>query len=141
MSNVVEHSSPTPPEPSVAQLMTTLSEQTSRLVRDELHLAQLELKDTVKSAGRGAGLFSGAGIFALFGFGAGVTAAIAALVIVLPLWAAALIVAAALFIGAGITAVLGKRQVDQVSPPLEKTVESVKQDIHEVQEGRHHGRR
>ena len=129
------------PSPSVAQLMTQLSEQTSRLVRDEMHLAQRELKDTVKNAGRGAGLLSGAGILALFGFGAVVTAAIAALALVLPLWAAALIAAAALLVGAGITALLGKKQVEQVSPPLVKTVESVKQDIHEVQEGRHHEHR
>ena len=138
MSDEFKHSQGTRPEPSVGQLMTQLSEQTSRLVRDEMHLAQLELKNTVKSAGRGAGLFSGAGILALFGFGAVVTTAIAALDIVLPLWAAALIVAAALFLCAGVAALLGKKQVDNVAPPLEKTVDSVKQDIHEIQEGRRH---
>ena len=138
MSDEFKHSQGTQPEPSVGQLMTQLSEQTSRLVRDEMHLAQLELKNTVKSAGRGAGLFSGAGILALFGFGAVVTTAIAALDIVLPLWAAALIVAAALFLCAGVAALLGKKQVDNVAPPLEKTVDSVKQDIHEIQEGRRH---
>ena len=53
----------------------------------------------------------------------------------------AALAAAALLVGAGITALLGKKQVEQVSPPLVKTVESVKQDIHEVQEGRHHEHR
>lgn len=141
MSDVFEHSQTSPPNPSVPQLMTQLSEQTSRLVRDELHLAQLELKSAAKSAGRGAGLFSGAGILALFGFGAVVTTAIAALDIVLPLWAAALIVAAALFLCAGVAALLGKKQVEDATPPLEKTIDSVKQDINEVQEGSRHDHR
>nr|WP_108846229.1 phage holin family protein [Dietzia lutea] len=42
--------------------MTQLSEQTSRLVRNELLLAQMELKNSAKHAGVGAGLFGGGGV-------------------------------------------------------------------------------
>ena len=45
---------PSVAEPSVGQLITQLSEQTSRLVRDELRLAQVELKKTAQHAGMGA---------------------------------------------------------------------------------------
>ena len=126
-------------DPSVGQLMTRLSEQTSRLVRDELLLARVELKDSVKHAGVGVGLFSGGGILALFGFGALVTGAIAGLALVLPLWLSALIVAAVLFMAAGVAALLGKKQVDQSTPAMERAVDSVKRDVQQVQEARQHG--
>jgi len=137
MSHAPEHSSP-PAEPSVGQLVTQLSEQTSRLVRDELHLAQVELKNTAKHAGLGAGLLSGAGVLALFGLGTLITTAIVALDLVLPLWLAALIVTVVLFLAAGVGALLGKKQVQQASPTPERTVDSVKRDVQEIQEARHH---
>lgn len=126
-------------EPSVGELMTRLSEQTSRLVRDELALAQIELRDTAKKAGKGAGLLSAAGVLALFGLGAAIATAIIALALVLPWWASALIVTGVLFLAAGIAALVGRREVQQVSPTPERTVENVKQDIDEVREARHHG--
>lgn len=125
-------------EPSIGQLMTRLSEQTSRLVRDELQLAQAELKVTAKHAGLGAGLLGGAGVFALYGLGAVVTAAIAALALAVPLWASGLIVAAVLFIIAGVEALLGKKQLQQADPTPERTVKNVKRDVEAVQEARHH---
>jgi hypothetical protein len=52
-------------EASMGELMTQLSSQTSRLVRDEMRLAQKEFVESAKHAGIGAGLFSAAGIAAL----------------------------------------------------------------------------
>lgn len=125
-------------EASVGQLMTQLSEQTSRLVRDELLLAKTELQQTAKHAGVGAGLFSAAGVLALFGLGALITTAIIALGLVLPLWVAALIVAGALFLAAGIAGLVGKQQAQQASPTPQRTVENVKRDVDEVKEASHH---
>jgi hypothetical protein len=51
-------------EQPVSELLTQLSQQTSRLVRDELRLAQAELKEKGRHAGRGAGLFGAAGFLA-----------------------------------------------------------------------------
>lgn len=118
-------------EPSIGELMGQLSTQTSRLVRDELRLAQKEFQEAAKHAGIGAGLFSVAGLLAFFGFAAVVAAAVGALALVLPVWAAALIVAVLLFIAAGIAALVSKRQIDEVSPPRQ-TTESVKTDIDEL---------
>lgn len=131
--------SSTAPDPTVGQLMTQLSEQTSRLVRDELQLAQIELKKTAQQAGLGAGLFSAAGVLALAGLAGLITTAIVALALVLPLWLSALIVTVVLFIAAGVAALLGKKQLQQVSPTPERTVENVKLDVNEVQEARQHG--
>lgn len=124
---------------STGQLMGQLSEQTSRLVRSELQLAKVELTNSAKHAGLGVGLFSVAGVLAWFGLGALIATAIIALDLVLPLWAAALIVTSVLFVAAGIAAlVMGKRQVQQVTPTPERTVENVKRDVQEVKESRSH---
>jgi len=128
----------TPADPSVGELMTQLSEQTSRLVRDELQLAQIELKNSAKHAGLGAGLFSAAGLLALFGLTTLIATSIIALALLLPLWLSALIVAVVLFIFAGIAALVGKKQIQQASRTPERTVTNVKRDVAEVKEARQH---
>ena len=116
-------------EPTTGELVSALSEQTSRLIRDELRLAQLELTAKGKRAGAGVGLFGGAGVFALYGFGCVVAAVILALAGPLSDWLAALIVGAALLIVAGIAALIGKREVTAATPPLpEEAVAGLKQD-------------
>lgn len=124
-------------DPSVGRLLVHLSEQSSRLVRDELALARIEIKDTVKHAGIGVGLFSAAGVLALFGVGALVATAIIAVALVLPLWLSALIVTVVLFGAAGVAGLLGRNQVQQASPTPERTIENVKRDVDAVQEARH----
>jgi hypothetical protein len=81
-------------------------------------------------------LFSVAGLLALFGFAVFIAAGVAGLSLVVPVWAAALIVGAVLFLAAGIAALVSKRQIDEVSAP-HQTVESVKTDINELKEARH----
>ncbi|MDQ1058190.1 putative membrane protein YqjE [Arthrobacter globiformis] len=125
-------------EQPVAELLTQLSQQTSRLVRDELRLAQAELKEKGRHAGRGAGLFGAAGFLAFFGAAALITTIILALSLLLPAWLSALIVSVVLLIAAGIAALVGKKEVNQVGPPApEATVKNVKRDINEVKEHRH----
>jgi uncharacterized membrane protein YqjE len=123
---------------SVAELIRQFSEQTSHLIRDEMKLAQAEMSQKAKHAGTGIGLFGGAGLLAFFGVGALVTAAIAALALTdLEVWAAALIVAAVLFVLAGIVAMVGRSETKQASPTPERTVENVKRDVEELKESRH----
>jgi uncharacterized membrane protein YqjE len=121
---------------SVGELMSQLSAQTSRLVRDELKLAQKEFQESAKHAGIGAGLISAAGLFAVLGLMTVIAAAVAALSLVLEVWAAALIVALVLFIIAGIAALMSKKQAEQVTPAAPKTAETVKADIQEVKDAR-----
>ncbi|MGV0717870.1 phage holin family protein [Mycolicibacterium sp. XJ662] len=117
---------------SIGELMGQLSTQTSRLIRDEMRLAQKEFQESARHAGIGAGLFSVAGLLAFFGVATFITAGIAALALVLPLWASALIVGAVLFIAAGIAALIGRKQTDEVTPAAPRTVETVKADIEEL---------
>ncbi len=121
---------------SIGELMSQLSAQSSRLVRDEMKLAQKELEQSIKHAGIGAGLISAAGLLAVLGLMTLIAAAVAALALVLPVWAAAVIVAVVLFIAAGIAALLSRKQAAEVTPLAAESVESVKADIKEVKEAR-----
>src|SRR5579875_980785 len=60
---------------SIGELMAQLSSQLSRLVRDEMRLAQKEFQQSAKHAGAGAGLLSTAGLLAFFGVASLIAAA------------------------------------------------------------------
>lgn len=121
---------------SIGELMSQLSTQTSRLIRDEMRLAQKEFQESAKHAGIGAGLFSVAGLLAFFGAATFIAAAVAALALVLEVWAAALIVGAVLFLVAGIAALIGRNQAREATPAAPRTVETVKADIQELKDAR-----
>src|ERR687883_1856194 len=105
-------------EPSAAELVKQLSEQTSRLVRQEVELAKAELGAKGKRAGIGAGMFGGAGVFGLYAVGALSATAILALATAVAAWLAALIVTVGLGAIAGLLALQGKNKVRQASPPV-----------------------
>jgi uncharacterized membrane protein YqjE len=118
---------------SVSELVQELSRQTQTLVRQELALAQVELKEKGKRAGIGAGLFGGSGLFALYGLGALVATAILALATAVDPWLAALIVAVVLFAIAGVLALTGKKQVDEATPPApEQAIAEGQQTVDEL---------
>jgi hypothetical protein len=120
------------------ELIKQASEQITTLVRSEMRLALAEMKDKGRHAGKGAGLFGGAGLVALFGAGALVAAVIAALDLAMPLWAAALIVGVVLLAVAGVLGLTGRKQLGQAAPPKpERTIKSVEQDITEIKERVH----
>ena len=117
-------------EASLAELVKQLSEQSSRLARQEVELAKAELAYKGKRAGIGAEMFGGAGVFGFYGFGALTAAAILALSLAVAGWLAALIVAAVYGAIAGILALQGKHKVQQATPPVpEEATESVKEDV------------
>jgi uncharacterized membrane protein YqjE len=119
----------------VGELVTRLAEQIPQLVRNELRLAQAELKQKGKRIGVGAGLTGVAGLISLYGLGALVIAAIAALALVLPVWAAALIVGGVVLVLAAVLAQTGLGQVKRAGTPLpEQAMASTKRDIQTVKQ-------
>jgi hypothetical protein len=127
---------PTPDNATTGQLIGQLTEQISRLVRDEARLAQVEVTQKAKRLGVGAGLFGGAGLFAFLGLATLVATAVMALALVLPGWLAGLIVAVVLFAVAGVLAVVGKKDVAQASPPVPtQAIAGVQADIAAVKKG------
>jgi uncharacterized membrane protein YqjE len=114
----------------MSELVKQLSDQTTHLVRAEVELAKAELAQKGKQAGIGAGMFGGAGVFGLVGFGALTAAIIALLATAMDTWLAALIVAVVYFAIAGVAALMGKNRVKQASPPVpEQAISTTKQDV------------
>jgi len=122
--------------PSMGELFSRLSEQSSRLVRSEIELAKSELSRKAKAGAIGAGLLAGAALFGFFAFAVLITTVILALSNVVAPWLAALIVAVLLLVVAGVLALLGKKSLDKGVPPKpERTADNVKQDVQAVKEG------
>jgi hypothetical protein len=111
-------------------LFRQLPGQISRLIRDELRAAQVELTDKLKAAGVGVGLLVGAVVILLFAFGVFIAAAVLGLSVVFQPWAAALIVGGLLIIIAVVLALLGRGKLKKGVPPLPtESIENVKADI------------
>ncbi|HEV2723191.1 MAG TPA: phage holin family protein [Thermoleophilaceae bacterium] len=118
---------------SVGDLVKQLSEQTATLVRQEMKLAQTELQEKGKKAGIGAGMFGAGGLVAFFGAATLIAAAVLALATAVDSWLAAVIVGVVLLLVAGVAALLGKKQIEQATPPApEQAVESVQRDVDTV---------
>jgi membrane protein len=118
---------------SLGDLVQDLSRQTSTLIRQEMRLAQAELTEKGKHASRGAGMFGGAGVIALYGVGALIAAAILGLATVLEAWIAAAAVGVGLLLIAGILALTGKKEIEEATPPKpELAIESVQRDVDTV---------
>ena len=116
-------------ERPTSELLKQLTDQTTRLVKQEIELAKLELQEKGKKAGVGAGMFGGAGALGLYALGALTATIILALATFLPGWVAALIVTVVYGAVAGVLALRGKAQVKQATPPVpEQAVETTKED-------------
>ena len=122
-------------EQSTARLVTQLSEQVSRLVRDELQLARLEMTRKGRQAGAGAGLLGGGGAVALYGLACLVACVIIAISGAIAAWLAALVVGLALLAVAGVAAMLGRSRLRRAAPPVPRqALGSVHADVQEVKE-------
>jgi len=124
--------SPRPEDPrdrGLGELVKDLASQTSTLVRQEIKLAQAEVTQRGKVAGKGAGMLAGAAATALLGLGAFTALLIVALDSLLPLWLAALIVTLLWLAVAAALGMSGKKALQASTPPAPQTVETVKEDI------------
>ncbi|UNX54548.1 phage holin family protein [Georgenia sp. TF02-10] len=149
MSTSAEHDippagAPAPPETrlvdapktrSIGELFAQLSEQLSRLVRDEIQLAQTQFTEKGKRLGTGAAFLAVAGVVALYAVGVLLAAAILGLATALPAWLSALIVGVVLLIVAGIAALLGKKRLDAAKEVEAKPQEGLKEDVNAVKKG------
>ncbi|GAA0198839.1 MULTISPECIES: phage holin family protein [unclassified Aeromicrobium] len=118
-----------PQDESTGRLIAQATEDISTLIRAEMALAKDDLAQAGKRVGVGAGLFGAAGVIALYGLGVLLSAAVLGLANVTDPWLAALIVAVALFVVAGVAALLGKSNVSKVAQAPAARVESVQADV------------
>src|SRR4051794_14913812 len=118
-----------PRDQGIGELVKDLASQTSTLVRQEIKLAQAEVTEKGKVAGRGAGMLAGAAVAALLMLGTLTAVLVVALDSVLPLWLAGLIVTVLWGIVAAVLAQAGRKALEAATPPVPQTVETVKEDI------------
>ena len=125
-----QHTSTRPADDrSLGELVASATRDLSQLVHKEVELAKVEIKKDVANAGKGAGLFGGAGLtglFALLFLSFALVYGIAGLG--LDLGWAFLIVGLLYLVAAVVLALSGKKKISKVGPP-ERTIETVKDDI------------
>lgn len=115
-------------ERSLFTLIGELPDTVSNLVRAEIDQIKAELTYKAKHFGIGAGLAAGAAVVAVFLLFTLITAAIFALALVMPAWAAALTVSGILILIIVVLLWIAYVNFKRGSEPLE-SVESIKADL------------
>jgi Flp pilus assembly protein TadB len=129
-----EQAGPTGRNISARELAGQLGGQVPQLLRDELALARAELFARARQAALGGGMFAAAALLGLTGWLVLVAAGIAGTAIVLPVWAAALIVGGVLLLTGGVIAARAARRLSRGVPPLPLTADSIRRDVREIRE-------
>jgi uncharacterized membrane protein YqjE len=129
-------------ERPIGELLKQLSQETTTLVKQELDLAKAEVAQKGQQAGKGAGMFGGAGVMGLMALGSFTAFLILLLDGAMPNWAAALVVTAVYAAIAGVLALQGRNKLKEATPPVpEQAVESVKEDVQWAKTQTQSGRR
>lgn len=119
---------PKQPDRSLSELIGTMTEDVSTLLRKEMELAKEEMKVEAKKAQKvaigfggaaGAGLYAGFALVLTLGF---------ALDAFLWQWLAFLIVTVVLGVIAAVLAQKGKKELDELNPKPEATIQTLKED-------------
>ena len=117
------------PEPSLGELFGDLARETKQLVKQEVELAKLELKENATRAGKGAAFIAGGAVLGLGADLALMTAIIALLATFMPVWVAALAVAIVMGIGGFVLIKKGLNILKQSELAPRETIESVRKDV------------
>ena len=99
------------------------------LGRKHVELAKIEASEAAAVRGKGAGMFAAAGVVGMYAIGFAAATAAAGLAVVLPVWAAILIVTVLLLIVAGVLALVGRRTIRTAPQPGVRTRETLKEDV------------
>jgi uncharacterized membrane protein YqjE len=114
---------------SVGELLSEVTGDLSKLMRQEVALAKVELKEEATKAGKASGLLGGAGAVGYLVLVFLSLALMFALDEVMPMGWAALLTAVILGIAAAVLFVVGRNRLKQVNPKPEQTVETLKEDV------------
>jgi hypothetical protein len=119
---------PEPEETSIGQLIGDISDDLSRLFRQEVELAKAELREEAGKAGKAAGMLGGAGFAGYMAALLLTLAVVFGLGNVMDLGWAALIVAIVWAVVGAVLYANGRRKLRAVSPVPRQTVETLKED-------------
>jgi uncharacterized membrane protein YqjE len=116
------------PERSLGTLLSDITGETVELVRQELSLFKAELQEKASRAGVGAALLGAGALVAYSGWLFLLLAAVYALTLVVPPWAAALIVGVLVLGIGGALALVGKSRMRADALAPERTMRSLRED-------------
>lgn len=114
--------------PSLADLLSRLSDQASTLVRQEIQLAQTEMTRKATRAGKNAAIIAVGAVVGLGAFYSLVAALILALAQVMAGWLAALLVGVVLAITAVLLARYGLNKLKEMDPAPRRTIETMREN-------------
>jgi uncharacterized membrane protein YqjE len=114
---------------SFADVLQDIVANIQQIVRSEVRLAQVEIKEKASRASKPASVLISGIVLALFGLGFLLLAAVYALSLVLPAWLSALIVAVVVGIIASGLIASGLTALKQINPVPEKTAQTMKENV------------
>jgi hypothetical protein len=114
---------------SLGEIVGDISRDLSTLVRQEMDLARTELKQELSKAGKGAGMFGGAGVAALLMLVFVSLALTFLLNRVMPVDLAALLVGLLWAAVAALLALRGRKNLEEANPQLPTTQQTLKEDV------------
>jgi uncharacterized membrane protein YqjE len=117
-------------ERSLGTIFKELTADLSMLMRSEIALLKLELKESFAKLGGGAAMMAGALFLALFGLAfLFVTITLGLVALGVPAWLSSLIVTVVLFAAAGVLVMMGKKKLQGVSFVPNESIDHIKSDI------------
>jgi hypothetical protein len=117
-------------EPTLSELFADLTQGVKTLVKQEAHLAKLEMSEKLGAVGRDAAIIGIGGSLLYAGFLALIASAVAGLATAadLPVWGAALIVALLCVVIGGILTGMGAAALKRQSLKPAQTISTLKED-------------
>jgi Putative Actinobacterial Holin-X, holin superfamily III len=117
------------PEPSLGELFSDLTRETKLLVRKEVQLAKLELKENAMRMGKGAGFIGAGAVLGIAAFLSFLAGVIALLSTFMPVWVSALIVALVVGVIGLMVAKRGMNIIKQSELAPREAIDSVREDV------------
>lgn len=117
-----------PPE-SFGDLVRGLLEDISTLFRSEIALAKIEIRQAIAGLGGVGALFAGALLFVLMGLAFVMVTVVLLLALVMPAWAATLLVAVVLFALAAGAVLLGRNRLRKTELAPMEAIRGMKEDV------------
>jgi hypothetical protein len=113
----------------MGEILRDLMQDLGRLVRNEIQLARTEFTEKVQRGRTAGGAFATAVLAGFLATACLVTACIAALALVVPLWLAALVMGILLGVIAGGAFIAGRHQWENMDFAPRQTIETLREDV------------
>jgi uncharacterized membrane protein YqjE len=114
---------------SLSDVLQDVIRNVQEIVRSEVRLAKTEIREEAAKAKSATLLLSAGAVTAIFAILFLLLTIVHTLALVMPSWAAALIVGAALAVVASVMLPAGVRRFKQIAPTSERTVGTIKENV------------